>query len=143
MIIIFHIGLHKTGSTFFQKEIFPKLNLNYVDFTDFKYFNRLIFDDVLYFKKFKLKSGLYSSEHLSGWIEERVINRKDILDKLYLIQKKSKIILFIRKQDSLAKSMYLQTIKTGSTLSLKSFYNLNNRRDSRKFLFLIYLIFII
>ena len=54
MSMIVHVGLHKTGTTFLQREIFPKIkNVNY---------NR----DVFWVKNYKNKINVISNEWLSG-----------------------------------------------------------------------------
>ena len=135
MVKYFHIGLHKTGTTFFQKEIFPKLNLNYNN--DAYLLNLILTYDLIYvsylYKNNSLNFNfdLISCEALSGHLLHNSINLSNVLNNIYFLYPNSKIILFIRKQDKLALSNYLQYIKIGGTKNITSLYNsLNLNSDS-------------
>lgn len=139
--VIFHIGLHKTGSTFLQKELFSKIQnprFNYINNNNtFRYFlNKTIYRDNLYFDEAlksniikKNKINLVSAENLSGNPEGISFNLKNILDNLYNLCEDSKIILFIRKQDDFAESNYVQSIRSGSNLSIRNMYKYVFKED--------------
>lgn len=125
--IIFHIGLPKTGSTYLQEMIFPKLkNINYINIAKENYFKDLDFDIPSQFfnsEKYSFKKKtLLSSEGLSGGFFNN-INVFVKFDNLINKFGNFKVIIFIRKQDDLAKSIYLQSIKTGSSISISRFFD--------------------
>jgi hypothetical protein len=58
----YHIGFYKTGSTFFQKNIFPRLNhLFYIGGYDLMYnfnFNKLLYEDEYYYSADEIKNEM-------------------------------------------------------------------------------------
>lgn len=128
---IFHIGLHKTGTTFLQKNVFNNANVNYINH-DYKIYKsvvkELIYRDNLYFNKnniasyFLSKNNLVSCEQLAGRSTGQSNNFKNIIDNIYEFDANAKIIFFIRRQDKFAESNYIQSVKDGSNLSAKETY---------------------
>jgi hypothetical protein len=118
MDIIFHLGLHRTGTTFLQNEIFPKIEgLSYNVYRP---------DSPEYFLD-KNKINLISREGLSGRpfasINLNALER-DLF--AYGISKKypnSRIILGIRKKDDWLKSLYHYYVKGGGYMSYESWFN--------------------
>jgi len=131
--IFFHIGLHKTGSTFLQKEVFTNMHkLNFLGKLPIEMKN-IIYQDILYFDKefqkqvikkklTKYKTNLISNEALSGDPQNGGFYRERILEKIHECFPYAKIILFIRRQDEWALSNYKGSIRNGSNLSLKNFF---------------------
>lgn len=135
MKVYFHIGLHKTGSTFLQKEVFPNIPQN-----NFKYiggivdrFKELVYQDPVFYNADhtriqleklmdKDKINLISDENLSGDPQNGGIYRSSIIAKIYQCFPNAKIILFIRRQDNWAISNYRGSIRRGSNLSLENFF---------------------
>ena len=131
--IVFHIGLHKTGTTFLQKEVFPNIpDLNFLGKMGEELMD-IIYQDILYFdekknkerikKKINLnKINLVSNEALSGDPQNGGFYRERILEKINECFPNSKIILFIRRQDEWAISNYKGSVRNGTNLSLKNFF---------------------
>jgi len=117
--LIFHIGLHKTATTFFQNEVFPTLtNWNYLNrpfiHNNFA-LNKLLYeDDTLYdpqivrdqIASITGEQLLFSSENLTGQPWMSAINRAQIARRLREISDHCEIILFIRGQKSIIYSHY-------------------------------------
>lgn len=108
--IVFHLGLHKTGTTFLQQEIFPKLSgVNYK-----VYFNE---------NKYELNDeiNLISCESLSGspttWINLNVLLRDLIAYGIKSQFPDAKIIVGFRNKEKWLKSIYTQAVKEGNTNS--------------------------
>lgn len=118
--IYFHIGMPKTGSTFLQREVFLKMkNIKYI----YRYnIEKKIFDLV------NLKNNqkvLFSDESYLFNNPDRLLQTsrlKSIYDDCRKNKVKLKIIIFIRRQDNYAHSLYLHSIKQGYPLSIHNFY---------------------
>jgi hypothetical protein len=112
--IFFHVGLHKTGTTFLQRNVFPYIkDLDYygMDYRGFKFGKKIN------------KKTLVSHEQLSGKPQSSNIDNR--IEKLDLIKKhypNASIIVFTRKKGWL-KSLYSTYIKSGNTLSYDRWYN--------------------
>jgi len=118
--IFLHLGLVKTGSTFLQKEIFPKLDVNYYHKPD------------LLTENFIGHKILISKEE---WCHTKYIaNHPELLDfdfialeRLSKIFPNAKIILGMRKE-GFEKSLYSRFLLEGSTLSFDEFKKRLNKR---------------
>jgi hypothetical protein len=99
--VYLHIGLHKTGTTFLQREVFPKMNINFIHKT-----NKNKID--------KNKKNLLSNEDLCGNpFKEDLFDRKIILHGLKALYPNAKIIVGLREKESITKSLYSQWVKNG------------------------------
>lgn len=133
--IAFHIGLHKTATTTLQKQFFPlcgELNyitahgrkaplfLHHVSRTDMSYFDPDVVRRELapYLSNDKL--NLLSSESFS-WISWSSVTapgtdfRTQTLHNIARAFPLARIVLVIRRQDSMVKSLYRQYIYAGGT----------------------------
>ncbi len=105
--IILHIGLHKTGTTFLQQEIFPKLKgVNYKFYYDMQ--------------DYKIKDGyinLISCENLSGSLLSSIkfgaFERKALLYGMKALYPNARIIVGFRNKEKWLRSVYVQHIKQG------------------------------
>jgi hypothetical protein len=133
--ICFHLGLHKTGTTFLQREVFPKIDsakffflgkmsslMKYIIYQDPAYFNADEIRDRILERTHADKINLISNEDLSGDPLNGGIHRTNILANLHRCFPHAKILLFIRKQDDWALSNYLGSVRRGTNLRLKQFY---------------------
>jgi len=116
--VFIHVGLHRTGTTFLQQHVFPKLNVNFihVDAKDIK-------------KKLPLKDGinLLSSEYFSGSPLD-FENANYGVDERYRIAKKLKenypeaeILLVLRTHKDWKRSLYNQYVKSQRYISREVF----------------------
>ena len=114
MSIIIHIGLHKTGTTFLQEEVFPKIkNVNY---------NR----DVFWTKNYPNKINIISNEWISGQPYHSKAKKEDreiIAHKIHRIYPKAKIIIGIRDKQSWIKSLHVQYVRKGGTFKFNDWYS--------------------
>ena len=103
-----HIGLHKTATTYLQKEFFPKLGLKYFSCEELSCSAKL----------------LYTNRY-NDWNEHM---REFILLGIYeKYGENVKIIIGVRNKDKWKKSLYNQVVRSTSYFkSFKSFCNLKN-----------------
>lgn len=111
---VMHVGLHKSGSTFLQKTVFPSLaGVNYLEgFTLSNYLRRGDVD--------LAKIPLISTEGGLGWpyptTQGPNYERLEYLIELFAI---THVILVVREFRSWTRSLYFQTIKEGGVLSIE------------------------
>jgi len=108
--IIIHIGLHRTGTTFLQKEIFEKVkNINY------------IFDDSIH--RIELKEGinLISNEGLSLSMPHSLQHREQVLDNLQKMFPNARILIGLRKRETWLKSCYYRYILSRGKLTYQEY----------------------
>ena len=151
MQIYVHAGLHRTGSTFLQKKIFPQLALENSNFIfnpisltkilDEEYINPLTNLKKINFYEIKKKIEFEIQKLKQQYKKEKnfkimISNESLIPDKFFFKNKlelfsplknlnrifdKPIIILFIRERASFAKSIYHQHFKTGSYKKFNEF----------------------
>lgn len=109
--IIIHIGLHRTGTTFLQKEVFEKMkNINYV------------FDDALHrMRIYNDKINLISNEGLSLSMPHSISGRIQVLDYLKTLFPNAKIILGFRERKGWLRSCYYRYVLSGGILRYKNY----------------------
>ena len=143
MNIILHIGLHKTGTTFLQKNFLKNLNHEDIEYNppeimsllELIFVNRKnIKSNILKVKKIielkkkkqKLKRIFLSSERISQLFctnnyEKNLTIIKDIFPK-------AKIIILLRYQPDWLLSCYKQSIHSGDCQSIENFLNYKNNK---------------
>ena len=117
---LFHIGYHKTATTWFQKKFYPLLkNYNQVDrskIRDFFYENN--------YQDFSSKKNqIFCDEELSGNIHNGAylgLLSENIATKISKFEN-PKVIVFIRNQYDIIVSSYLQYIKEGGNYSFSRY----------------------
>ena len=107
--LILHIGCHKTGSTYLQECVFPKLKNVYYYYKDKVY---PVYSPV---------ACLMSNEEWSNSMPDRE-NQLYTLCKLKRVYPEAKIIIGIRQDGSWFKSCYSQMIRAGSYLSWEQYH---------------------
>ncbi|HVS64177.1 MAG TPA: hypothetical protein VMT85_11815 [Thermoanaerobaculia bacterium] len=116
-----HIGLHKTASTYFQKEVFPHWpNICYLGAPHQKSLRELLLEEG--------EKLLLSREDLSGnplapggssWAAEHAA----ICRRLGRLLPTAKVMISFRRQDRLLASLYGQYIQQGGTLPFGRFFD--------------------
>ena len=117
---LFHIGYHKTATTWFQKKFYPLLkNYNQVDrskIRDFFYENN--------YQDFSSKKNqIFCDEELSGNIHNGAylgLLSENIATKISKFEN-PKVIIFIRNQYDIIVSSYVQYIKEGGNYSFSRY----------------------
>ena len=117
---LFHIGYHKTATTWFQKKFYPLLkNYNQVDrgkIRDFFFENK--------YQDFSSnKNQIFCDEELSGNIHNGAylgLLSENIATKISKFEN-PKVIIFIRNQYDIIVSSYLQYIKEGGNYSFSRY----------------------
>ena len=112
-MIIIHLGLHKTGTTFLQRNVFPfSKEINYI-YGD-KLRNLNIVED---------KVNVLSGEWLSGTPHEPepVSRRYELAYSLSILFPNAKILLVLRNKDDWVNSIYKQYVLSGGKEKKKKF----------------------
>lgn len=141
MEVYVHLGIHKTGSSFLQKEFFPKYDgktcfLNRSQISQFKTYilttddfefdsNKALgfFRDALG-EKSDCERVIISDEEFYANPYIASIDRKRNFDRLFEVFGNTlNCIVFLRNQQSLLNSLYNQYVKTGGTASFNKFLN--------------------
>ena len=97
MSIFIHLGLPRTGTTFFQQNIFPKIK-------NYNYFHNP--DDILVLDQFD--NVIFSSESMS--YNRR---RNEILQKLKKLYPQASIIIGLRDIEEIKRSLYCHSLGSG------------------------------
>lgn len=116
--IVIHLGLHKTGTSFLQAEVFQRIkNVNYIGMLRY---GTKIYDN---------KLNIISDEELSvnphlppchgNYLDSE--QRTVIAKRLHSIFPEAKIILGIRNKDTWLRSVYSQYVKGGGVHNFDSF----------------------
>ena len=116
--IIIHVGLHKTATTFLQKEVFPRLDIDY-------YLNPQIREFLGI--KTKGKKILISNEAFSGKPHLSPINSNErmlIANRLHLLFPIAHIIVGVRNKKDWYNSLFRQYSKATATCNKQTFDNI-------------------
>lgn len=140
---VFHIGYHKTGTTFLQKNIFEKFSVfNRVDQFDIN--RAFIYPGPFHFsleqarafvheKSIGDRINVFSNERLSGGPHYGGRDAREIADRIFHTCPNAKIIIVVREQLSAIQSAYMQYVKACGSLSLKEYVAPSTRRDLGSF----------
>ena len=153
MQIYIHVGLHRTGSTFLQKKIFPQLeseNSNFIfnpislikilneeyikPLTNLKKIDFCEIKKKIEFEIQKLKEQYKKEKNLKIMISNESLipdnffykNKLDLFSPLINLNdifNKPIILIFIRERESLTRSIYNQHFKTGNYKNFNEFLN--------------------
>lgn len=144
--IFIHIGLHKTATTTLQRQYFPACNdvnllttrlpevykfVHYACKSDPLFFDtqiaKQLLDPLIDSDKINILSNeMLSGPPFSGAVEPGLDHRSPILNNLQSVYPEAKIIIVIRKQNSLAQSFYRQYLFSGGTYPIDRFYGFDN-----------------
>ena len=109
--IYIHIGLPRTGTSFLQRNIFPKLKLTYLHKN-------------MIFSKIKDGKNLISDEHLSGTIfYNNPPDQYKIIDRIKKLYPDAKIIIVLRDKNDWLKSFYKNYLSYSKKKIKKISYN--------------------
>lgn len=130
---IFHVGLHKTGTTWFQKRFYPNV-------PGYRFVNRrlvrstllgkspLAFDPATAREALGLGQGdpaIICEEDLSGILHNGGLLTnyvaKEMANQLHAIAPDAKIVIFVREQAAMAASWYQQYLREGGTASVRHY----------------------
>lgn len=137
---IFHIGYHKTGTTWFQKNFYPHVeNIHFVNNALLqKYFlidHPNLFDAQECHQAFESsKISVFCDEELSGNIHSGGLHGCMTKEVSYRIKEafpNAKIVIFIRNQVSMVASIYAQYIKKGGTYGIDKYLYHDDNFDHR------------
>ncbi len=126
--MIVHIGYHKTGTTYLQRNLFPRLKG--IQFYDYDTCRKLLTSihqstsleyepEHISVKLDKSKKALYSLEALTGTMGLGTYNL-EIAHRLKNLGF-AKIIITIRRQDLMLEAIYRQYVQQGGVLKSKAF----------------------
>jgi hypothetical protein len=133
--VVIHLGLHKTGTSFLQRKIFPKIE-NVVIYRPTRAF------EILSIRPVKGKITIISHETLSGKpgsivpqksysgkfeLKGRPDFRYDIADSLKKLFPDAKIIIGTRQVEPWVKSLYKQSVLGGNPLKLNEWKEKANK----------------
>lgn len=114
-MLFLHVGLHKTGTTFLQNEVFPKWRgVKYIQWANLENFLRLESD----------ASYLFSREGLSGqnWASHQ--KREASLKRLAELFPDARILISFRKHSGYIVSSYRQFLQRGGTLDFEKYFDI-------------------
>ena len=119
--VYFHIGLHKTGTTFLQKEYFPKLSVHYVR-------GSLPFYKVIGELSSNKGVVLVSDENLSGQLfsGRKYLQCKETMSAIKKAFPDAKIIIGFRNHLDFIVSSYKQLLHQGGIVGFHEFYKIDN-----------------
>ncbi len=117
--IYIHVGLHRTGTTFLQKYVFPKIRgIKYYD----RYNRYRIRNFLLSIEDNENKPVLISDEGLSNYnyTDHEECSAYKIADRLHTLFPSAKIIVVFRKKEEWIKSLYNYYVKIGGDKDFES-----------------------
>jgi len=116
---ILHIGMQRTGTTFFQREVFPKLNIRYISPKFFKW--RSLGTLIESYSYIIREDTLISNENIYCDMWSKEDTRFERLELLHKLFPHAKIIFGVRNKEALMKSWYKKSIGVGATWTYEEF----------------------
>jgi len=140
--IILHVGMHKTGTTFLQWNVFHYVDANYLWHIFYKSWLRDLLNmkkEVDYQKiKNKLstvlstkKVNIFSEENIYTYQFSKIDNRYKRLERIKKVFPEAKIIFGTRKKEENLVSWYVEYVAVGGVLDFQGF--LENHLNQDKF----------
>lgn len=113
---IFHIGLHKTGTTYLQQRVFPNLRgIEYLRWRNIEYYLRLK----------RGRTYLTSCEGLSGTTFATLDTRLEAIRNLAAMFPGAKVIVGFRDHGGYLASLYSQYLRYGGKHRFSDFFSLD------------------
>lgn len=122
-MLFFHVGLHKTGTTFLQQAVFPLWRgIEYITWPNLELFLRMDSD----------KTYFVSREGLSGqnWAHHNA--RDSALRRLSELFPDAKILISFRKHSGYIVSSYRQYLQRGGPLDFRGYFDIASDRGFMK-----------
>lgn len=135
--LLIHIGYHKTASTFLQEKVFSnQQNGFYTQWSRSDYYDKLILVNPFSFDGVQTRSffepgireadqksltPVISEEAFSGNIYQGGYNDKSLAERLQSTFPEAKILIIIREQSSIIKSIYQERIRSSLAVSIQDF----------------------
>lgn len=145
MTIFIHVGYHRTGTSWLQNNIFPnhpKINFWDPSKSDYSWLKEIAtthdldFDAKKFCKKYRENKSKKSNEiigisweRFSGHIFEGAYDSARNAHRLHEVFPEAKIVIFIRNQLDMIKSMYKLYIMIGGSCTVDQFINLKYSTD--------------
>lgn len=136
--IILHVGMHKTGTTFFQWNVFHYLDVNYLWHVFYRSWCRDLLDPTKKIDTKKIKenfSKILHADKINLITEENIYtsqfakkdNRFLLLDRIKEVFPVAKIIFGTRNKDENLVSWYIEYVAVGGVLDFQGFleHNMN------------------
>lgn len=137
---LLHIGMPRTASTFFQKEVFPNLNdFNHLGVNQTHYsnaFQRLLYQDESRYNETEVKASLDWLEGENLVISNELFvgqslfmastNRTRNARRLKKLFPKAEVVLFLRNQADLLESLYSIGVYSGYTVKPEEYIRFDN-----------------
>ena len=122
-MVFIHVGLHKTGTTYLQSEVFPNLKgITYVPWSRFETF----------FRPSTHPNCLISREGLSGGLWAPLEEREATFRALSQSFPEARLLIAFRRHDSYIVSTYRQYLHQGGTLSFPDYFTLGRESSFMK-----------
>ncbi len=146
--VLFHIGYHKTGTTFLQKSFFERFEC-FLRVPQRKIFHELIYPHDFTFDTARATDfvqtaqnsaasrnavAVFSNERLSGGPHSGGYDSLQILHRIKACAPEARILVFVREQKAMLLSMYAQYVRGVGCLSLQEYCG-SSRINHRKELF--------
>jgi len=130
--IILHVGMHKTGTTFFQWNVFHFLNVNYLWHVFYRSWSKDLLDPSkkIDIKKIrdnfskilrKDKINLITEENIYTYQFSKEDDRFILLDRINQVFPEAKIIFGTRNKDENLISWYVEYVAVGGVLGFQGF----------------------
>jgi hypothetical protein len=145
--LLAHVGYHKTGTTWLQREVFANPGLGFRVALDKEEVLRLLIEPravsfdaagcraaiaaALDSKEARQEVPVISSEELCGSPHSGAVLEKELADRLAATVPGARILIVIREQRAMLASAYKQFVRAGGTLSLDTFLSPASLGDPR------------
>jgi hypothetical protein len=118
--LFIHVGLPKTATTFLQRLVFPKMDINYISINSEHTINYIINSKIR-----DDKINLISDEELYGDVfsMKNMDSGKVIAKRLRKLYPKAKIIVVLREKEAWTKSLYKQFMRNPQRAILVNNYD--------------------
>jgi hypothetical protein len=141
--LLFHIGYHKTATSFLQQQLFEK-STEFNRINQYEINRSLIYPGPFHFDEHICKEfitentkndviNVFSNERLSGGPHSGGRDSKELANRIKKVAPNAKILIAVREQFSAILSSYNQYIKAGGSLSLNEYIKPKTKRDLKRF----------